>query len=74
MWLSLAHVQMHAYPNCDAMAIGRTAEAALYLGRSHMDISKVIYMLLTTSLSSFMRQEKTWLTGSFFLRFNRLSV
>lgn len=41
LWLSLAHIQMHAYPKCDALAIGRTAEAALYLGRSHMDISKV---------------------------------
>ncbi|XP_034246747.1 tetratricopeptide repeat protein 37 [Thrips palmi] len=41
LWLSLAQVQMHAYPKCDAMAIGRTADAALFLGRSHMDISKV---------------------------------
>ncbi|KAJ1530355.1 hypothetical protein ONE63_005267 [Megalurothrips usitatus] len=41
LWLSLAHVQMQAHAHTHAAAIARTALAALHLGRTSMDISKV---------------------------------
>ena len=52
LWLSLAHIQMHAYPKSDPLVIGHTAHAALLLGRANMDISKVQALVSVAQLLS----------------------